>query len=170
MSTRSPSFQAEPPPALPHHPLTRGSSTCFRKAWGPYERGVAAGGGIFSDLPARALVHSWILWAAPGGGYCLPPAPSWQKAVAGALQEGESLLIGRVVQISRGPQTTGLWQGTIFLKLFFVFVFYPDEQFSIFTLSWGKWNLPHILKVMELSLYPFDSPVMFLAGTNLFFV
>lgn len=55
-------------------------------------------------------------------------------------------------------------------KLFFAFVFYLDEQFAIFTLSWGKWNLPHILTVMELSLCPFDSPVMFLAGTNLFFV
>lgn len=55
-------------------------------------------------------------------------------------------------------------------KLFFVFVFYLDEQFAIFTLSWGKWNLAHILKVMELSLCPFDSPVMFLASTNLFFV
>lgn len=92
ISTGSPSFQANPPPALPHHPPIRASSTCFRKAWGPYERGVAAGGGIFSDLPARALVHFLTLWAVPGGGHCLPPVPSRKETAAGALQERESLL------------------------------------------------------------------------------
>lgn len=91
-AAESPSLQAIPPLPLPHCPLSRGSSTCFRKAWGPYGRGVAAGGGISSDLPARVLVHSSILWAAPGGGHSLPASPSRQKAVAGVLQEGESVL------------------------------------------------------------------------------
>lgn len=105
VSTGSPSFQANSSPALPHYPLIRGSSTCFRKAWGPYERGVAAGGGIFSGLPARALVHFLTLWAVPGGGHCLPPAPSQQEAAAGALQERESLLVG-----DHRPQALGSGQ------------------------------------------------------------
>lgn len=88
-------------------PLSRGSSTCFRKAWGSCGRGAAAGGEISSDRPARALVCFSTLWAAPGGGRCPPPAMCHQKAAAGALQEEESLLARRADANGQGALGRG---------------------------------------------------------------
>lgn len=64
--------------------------SCFRKAWGPCGRGVAAGAGTSSDLPARALGRSSPPWAAPGSGWCLLPSPSRQMSAAGVLRTPRS--------------------------------------------------------------------------------